>query len=59
MVATIKPSKFVSMKQVELNDPFWSRYTQLVRDVVVPYQWEAINDRVEGAEKAMLYKTLR
>jgi len=52
MVATIKPSKFVSMRQVELNDPFWSQYTQLVRDVVVPYQWEAINDRVEGAEKS-------
>src|SRR5690606_18452604 len=34
------------------KDEFWSQYIDLVRDVVVPYQWEAINDRVEGAEKS-------
>lgn len=42
----------VSHKQVNISDPFWSYYIDLVRDVVVPYQWEALNDRVEGAEKS-------
>ncbi|MCR2803748.1 glycoside hydrolase family 127 protein [Paenibacillus soyae] len=42
----------VSHKQVSISDPFWSYYIDLVRDVVVPYQWEALNDRVEGAEKS-------
>src|SRR6478736_5696723 len=44
------PNQFIPMKQVNIADPFWSPYIKLVRDVVVPYQWEAINDRVEGAE---------
>lgn len=42
----------VSMKQVNIQDDFWNYYIRLVRDVVVPYQWEAINDRVEGAERS-------
>jgi len=29
---------------------FWKRYQQLVYDKVVPYQWETLNDRVEGAD---------
>ncbi|RUT45270.1 glycoside hydrolase family 127 protein [Paenibacillus anaericanus] len=33
-----------------IHDPFWSEYIRLVRKVVVPYQWEALNDRVPEAE---------
>lgn len=36
--------------RVRLDDPFWNAYRQLVRDVVIPYQWEALNDRVDAAE---------
>ncbi|MHB0777678.1 glycoside hydrolase family 127 protein [Halomonas sp. WWR20] len=32
-----------------ITDSFWSRYIDLVRDVVVPYQWEVLNDRVPDA----------
>src|SRR5262245_42322870 len=28
---------------------FWTRYTQLVRNTVLPYQWAALNDRIPGA----------
>ncbi|CAM4006418.1 glycoside hydrolase family 127 protein [Paenibacillus alkaliterrae] len=45
-------AKPVSLKQVQIQDDFWNYYINLVRDVVVPYQWEAINDRVEGAERS-------
>ncbi|NIK76172.1 hypothetical protein FHS15_001279 [Paenibacillus castaneae] len=48
----INKAKPVSLKQVEIRDNFWKYYIDLVRDVVVPYQWEAINDRVEGAERS-------
>ncbi|MNW47079.1 Non-reducing end beta-L-arabinofuranosidase [compost metagenome] len=34
----------------KIQDPFWSEYIRLVREVVVPYQWEALNDRVPEAE---------
>ncbi|MDO3409104.1 glycoside hydrolase family 127 protein [Saccharibacillus sp. CPCC 101409] len=33
-----------------LNDKFWSGYTDLVQNVVIPYQYEALHDRAEGAE---------
>lgn len=40
----------VPLNQVKIQDEFWNYYIQLVRDVVVPYQWEALNDRVGSAE---------
>lgn len=52
MTKQLKSTSFVPMKNVNIKDEFWSQYIDLVRDVVVPYQWEAINDRVEGAEKS-------
>lgn len=35
---------------MRINDKFWNYYRKLVCDKVVPYQWEALNDRIEGAE---------
>lgn len=35
---------------IQIQDAFWSEYVRLVREVMVPYQWEVLNDRVEGAE---------
>ncbi len=40
----------IPLEKVRIQDEFWSDYIRLVRDVVVPYQWEALNDRVPGAE---------
>lgn len=42
--------KSLSMKQLEVKDKFFSGYMKLVRDHVIPYQWEALNDRIPGAE---------
>ncbi len=39
----------VPLKQVTLTDSFWHREQELVRREVIPYQWEALNDRVPGA----------
>lgn len=43
-------STSIPLKNVAIQDDFWSPYLSLVRDVVVPYQWEALNDRIEGSE---------
>ncbi|WP_206109312.1 beta-L-arabinofuranosidase domain-containing protein [Paenibacillus sp. HB172176] len=40
----------IPLEKVRIQDEFWSDYIRLVRDVVVPYQWEALNDRVPEAE---------
>lgn len=42
--------KSLSMRQLDIKDKFFSKYMKLVRDHVIPYQWEALNDRIPGAE---------
>ena len=44
-------SKF-ELKDVRVTDGFFSDYAELVRTEVIPYQWEALNDRIPGAEKS-------
>jgi DUF1680 family protein len=38
------------LKNIKIKDNFWSKYTKLVKDVIIPYQWESLNDNIEGAE---------
>lgn len=47
---TKQHAKPLSLTDVRIDDSFWSSYIKLVREVVVPYQWEALNDRVPEAE---------
>jgi hypothetical protein len=39
----------VSLRSLHVTDDFWKKEMELVRTEVIPYQWEALNDRVEGA----------
>ncbi len=45
--------------QVRIQDDFWSDYTELVRKTVIPYQWEALNDRIEGGETSYAIRNFR
>ena len=36
----------------QVSDPFWSEKMDLVRHEVIPYQYLALNDLVEGADKS-------
>lgn len=36
-------------QQVKIQDDFWGRYIRLVQDTVIPYQYEALHDRVAEA----------
>lgn len=38
------------LNSVRFRRGFLAERTRLVREVVIPYQWEALNDRVPGAE---------
>jgi len=44
---------------VRIRDDFWGGYQELVTDTVIPYQWEALNDRVEGAEPSRAIRNFR
>lgn len=45
-------SKHIDSKRIKVNDPFWNEKIELVRREVIPYQYEALHDRIEGAEKS-------
>lgn len=40
----------IPLQQITITDGFWLEYQRLVKDVVVPYQWLALNDQVDDAE---------
>ena len=40
----------VPMKNVEIRDSFWSPVQETVRTKMLPYQWEALHDRIPDAE---------
>lgn len=39
----------LDLKQVRITDEFWGREQELVRKEVIPYQWDALNDRIPEA----------
>lgn len=42
----------LDLKKVFIHDSFWSKHVDLVRNAIIPYQWEAMNDRIPDAESS-------
>lgn len=40
------------LNNISYVDGFWKRYIELITDVVIPYQEQVLNDRIEGIEKS-------
>lgn len=40
------------IRNIQIKDPLFGAYAQLVATSIVPYQWEILNDRVPDAEKS-------
>jgi uncharacterized protein len=59
MKQTISKSNTLPLSNVSIQDPFWSDYIDLVKNVVVPYQWEALNDRIADAEQSHAIKNFK
>lgn len=49
----------VDLHKLKINDPFLGQYQQLVRDVVIPYQWDALNDRIAEADASHAIENFR
>lgn len=45
-------SNHIKLKNISINDDFWSGIQKKVRTKVIPYQYEALNDRIPNAEKS-------
>ncbi len=49
----------MDLNQVRITDPFWQAEQELVRREVIPYQWEALNDRIPGAAPSFAMHNFR
>lgn len=45
-------SSHIDLKNIRINDEFWNGYSELVRTAVIPYQYKALKDEIEGAAKS-------
>ncbi|MGI5958236.1 MAG: glycoside hydrolase family 127 protein [Massiliimalia sp.] len=49
----------LELTQIQVTDPFWKQEMELVRQEVIPYQWEALNDRIEGASPSFCIRNFQ
>jgi len=49
----------LSLRDVMINDRFWSPRVRQVREVIIPYQWEVLNDRIPAAEPSYAIENFR
>ncbi len=54
-----KPSAPIPLRRIRVTDGFWKREMELVRTEVIPYQWDALNDRVPGASPSFCMRNFR
>ena len=50
---------FIPTQAVRILDGFWQEKQRLIHDVVLPYQWEMLNDRVPDAEPSRCIRNFR
>ena len=43
----------------QIDDPFWTGKMETVRTQMIPYQWKALNDQVEGAAPSHCIKNFK
>lgn len=43
----------------QIDDPFWSKKRETVRTQMIPYQWKALNDQIEGAAPSHCIKNFK
>ncbi|MGN1202725.1 MAG: glycoside hydrolase family 127 protein, partial [Eubacterium sp.] len=45
-------SKHSQIQNVKIDDSFWNKIIEVVRENVIPYQYFALQDKIDGAEKS-------
>jgi len=44
---TLNSEHSICLQSIKIDDLFWNRYIKLVKQVIIPYQWEVLNDKIE------------
>jgi len=51
--------KSLPLSSIHIDDSYWNRFTKLIPDKVIPYQWEVLNDRKNGAPPSYCLKNFK
>lgn len=49
----------IPLNHICIKDSFWNKYIHLVKKVIIPYQWEVLNDRLETVETSHCIENFR
>ena len=52
-------NNFTPLKNVKIASPFWKTYTDIAKDKIIPYQWQAINDQIPGTAPSHAIQNFR
>lgn len=52
-------ARLISNKNIVLKNGFWKDKENLIKNEVIPYQWSALNDEVENAEKSYCIRNFK
>jgi len=55
----LKHTEFVDLKNIAVSDSFWGPFMDRIRTSVIPYQWEALNDRIPGADPSYCMRNFK
>lgn len=58
-MSRIRKQMTLPLKNVTIKDGFWSKYVALIKDVVIPYQWEILNDNLTDVEPSRAIRNFR
>ena len=49
----------ISLRNIHITDVFWRKYIKLVKNVIIPYQWDILNDNLQGVETSHCIENFR
>ncbi|MDR0388117.1 MAG: glycoside hydrolase family 127 protein [Treponema sp.] len=52
-------SAALPLSAIHIDDRYWNRYTRLITETAIPYQWEILNDRLPGAPPSFCLENFR
>lgn len=51
--------KYLPLRDLKIDDPFWNRYLKLVIQEIIPYQYDSLCDRIPDAPPSRSIRNLR
>lgn len=51
--------KYLRLRDLKIDDPFWNRYLKLVTEEIIPYQYDSLCDRIPDAPPSRSIRNLR